>query len=132
MYRALIPIDNSEERARAQATAVAELPGTDEVEAVVLHVFEDEDAAETTSATQMRSGRNAEEVLTEAGVSVEDDSRWGDPAQAILDAANEHDVDAIVLGGRKRSPLGSALFGSVSQAVILDAERPVTVTGSVE
>ncbi|MFB6106996.1 MAG: universal stress protein [Halobacteriaceae archaeon] len=130
MYRVLLPIDDDEDRARAQAEAVAALPSPEEVEAVVMHVFPGEEAAEKTAATQTQSGRTAESILRDAGVRVETESRWGDPAAAIVDAARERDADVIVLGGRKRSALGSALFGSVSQAVTLESDRPVTVTGS--
>jgi hypothetical protein len=59
-------------------------------------------------------------------------SRHGDPPEEIIRAAEEVDADRILLGGRKRSPLGSLLFGSVTQEVMLDTTRPVVVTGGAE
>jgi nucleotide-binding universal stress UspA family protein len=35
-----------------------------------------------------------------------------------------------VMGGRKQSPTSKLLFGSVTQNVILQTDRPVTVTGT--
>lgn len=49
----------------------------------------------------------------------------GDPADQILALADSIDARFVVLGGRKRSPTGKALFGSVTQSVILSADRPV-------
>lgn len=133
MYEILMPVDSSESRGTAQADAISELPcATEEVRATLLHVFEDEDRAETTAPKQIRGGNAARGRLEAAGVGVTEVSRVGDPATEILAAAQEHDVDHVVLGGRKRSPLGSLLFGSVSQAVVLDSERPVTITGDTE
>jgi nucleotide-binding universal stress UspA family protein len=133
MYRVVVPIDSSESRTAAQVETVASLPGADgSVEATLLHVFEDRDTAESTSVTQLRTGGTAEQRLLDRGVAVETASRYGDPAEEILGAAEEVDADLIVLGGRKRSPLGSLLFGSVSQAVTLDATRPVVITGGVK
>mgnify|MGYP006299151639 CR=1 FL=1 len=133
MYRVLVPIDSSEERTAAQVDAVASLPGANEsVEATLLYVFEDRETAESTSVTQLRTGSTAERRLLDRGVAVETESRYGDPAEGIIEVADAMDADLIVLGGRKRSPLGSLLFGSVSQAVTLDATRPVVVTGGVK
>jgi len=53
----------------------------------------------------------------------------GDPADSILDYVDEHDIDMVVIGARKRSPTGKLLFGSVTQSVILHTEIPVVVTG---
>lgn len=131
MYRVLMPIDGSEERALAQARTAAALPEADgEVQVTLLHVFEDRERAEDTSAGQTVAGKEVLTLLDERGVTVEEESRYGDAATEILAAAEETDADLILLGGRKRSPLGSALFGSVSQSVLLDANRPVTITGS--
>lgn len=49
----------------------------------------------------------------------------GDAAAQVLDYADEHDALYIVLGPRKRSPTGKALFGSVAQSILLNADRPV-------
>lgn len=130
-YRVLIPIDSEEERAVAQAQTAARLPVADEeVEVTLLHVFDDTERAKETSVKQLTSGKRAYEELERLGVAVEEMKRPGDPADEILAAADDIGADMIILGGRKRSPLGSLLFGSVSQAVILDAARPVTVTGN--
>ena len=53
--------------------------------------------------------------------------RIGDPAEAILSVAEGNDVRFVVVGGRKRSPAGKALVGSVTQSVLLNSDVP-TVT----
>ena len=130
MYTVLVPVDSSNARATAQAQAAANLPDAAEsVEVQLLHVFGDPDTVATTDPTDVDSVGRAFDRLAEAGVTTERLSRHGDPSTEILAAADDIDADMILLGGRKRSPLGSALFGSVSQQVTLDAERPVVVTG---
>lgn len=49
----------------------------------------------------------------------------GDPADTILEAAEGLEARYVVIGGRRRSPVGKAVFGSTSQDVLLNAERPV-------
>ena len=53
--------------------------------------------------------------------------RVGTPAEEIIDAADRYEPRYLVLGGRKRSPVGKALFGSITQSVLLQVETP-TVT----
>lgn len=48
-----------------------------------------------------------------------------DVAEAVLAVAAEVDATLIVLGIRRRTPVGKLLMGSVAQRVILDAECPV-------
>lgn len=57
----------------------------------------------------------------------------GDAAEALLEYIDDHDARYIVLGGRKRSPVGKVLFGSTAQPVLLNATCPVvTITRSEE
>ncbi len=49
----------------------------------------------------------------------------GDPAQAILDAVEDADEDRIVIGLRRRSPVGKLVMGSVAQTVLLGADCDV-------
>ncbi|QIO23444.1 universal stress protein [Haloarcula sp. JP-L23] len=131
MYQVLLPVDASEERATAQVAATTALPYADEeVEAVVLHVFDTKETAEKTTVEQTPAGKTMVEALRDAGVAVETVTIYGAPEEQIVSIAEEYDVDMIILGGRKRSPLGAFVFGSVSQAVILDSNRPVAITGS--
>jgi nucleotide-binding universal stress UspA family protein len=47
------------------------------------------------------------------------------PAEEILTAADDVDAEMIVIGLRRRSPVGKLFLGSSSQQVILDASCPV-------
>lgn len=131
MYHVLAPIDRDEDRAAAQADAVVRLPdATESVHVTVLYVSEEGEDARETDPANLPAGERIVDRLSEANITVETTRRTGDPARTILDVAAEIGADMIVLGGRKRSPLGTLLFGSVSQSVLLDADRPVTVTGT--
>ncbi len=56
--------------------------------------------------------------------------RSGAMAQAILGEADAVEADAIVLGSRGLSGVGSFLLGSVSHAVVQSADRPVLIVPS--
>ena len=49
----------------------------------------------------------------------------GEPAAEVLEWARERDTRFIVVGGRRRTPAGKALFGSTTQSILLGAETPV-------
>jgi nucleotide-binding universal stress UspA family protein len=54
----------------------------------------------------------------------------GDPATALVDAVETTDADRLYVYGRRRSPVGKAVFGSTLQAVLADAPVPVVVVPS--
>lgn len=51
--------------------------------------------------------------------------RGNDPGDDLVDFAVECEADLIVLGVRRRSPVGKVLLGSTAQQVLLDADCPV-------
>lgn len=48
-----------------------------------------------------------------------------DVAEAVLEAAAQAQADLIIVGVRRRSPVGKLLLGSIAQRVILEAACPV-------
>lgn len=137
MYRVLMPVDTDADRAIGQAEFVVALPAANEsIHTIVLFVFhgEGDELPEELhgfeSATRIRSVRRASEFFDHHGVDHTVIEESGDTAADIIADAETHDVNAIVLGSRKRSPVGKALFGSVTQSVLRNTSRPVVVTGS--
>ena len=51
----------------------------------------------------------------------------GDVADTVLSLAREAGAVLLVIGARRRSPVGKLLLGSVTQTIILEAEMPVMV-----
>jgi nucleotide-binding universal stress UspA family protein len=51
----------------------------------------------------------------------------GDLGERIILLAHEVGADVLVIGARRRSPMGKALLGSAAQTIILGADVPVLV-----
>lgn len=50
-----------------------------------------------------------------------------DVAEAVLDVVGSLDAELLVIGARRRSPVGKLILGSVTQSIILHADAPVLV-----
>lgn len=48
-----------------------------------------------------------------------------DPADEVLLAAEQHNAELIVIGLRKRTPVGKLIMGSTAQRILLEAPCPV-------
>lgn len=127
MYEVLLAVDRDEDRALAQAAAVTDMPiRPADIHATIVHTFEDN--PEGASVSQVLSVRRAKSRLEDADIAVDLVESSGDPAAEIIEAADDQDADLIVLAGRKKTPAGKVLFGSVTQGVILGTDRSVLVT----
>lgn len=130
MYRLLIPVDGSVERAENQARFAASFPcGDESIAAVVAHAPTDDGREEPRAVERVESVEAAVEILDAAGIECEIAEIAVPPEEGIFELASETSFDAIVMGGRKRSPAEKAILGSVTQKVILNTDTPVVVTG---
>ncbi len=89
-------------------------------EARVEDVDPDEVAARRTPVPELR------ERLETAGADVEVRGAVGEAGPAVVELAEGVDADRIVVGGRRRSAAGKAVYGSTSQEVMGSAPCPVT------
>jgi nucleotide-binding universal stress UspA family protein len=71
--------------------------------------------------------RLAAETLAAPGRTVETVTKFGRPADAIVEEAARFRADLVIMGSRGRGPIRSALLGSVSAAVVDRAPCPVLI-----
>jgi nucleotide-binding universal stress UspA family protein len=76
--------------------------------------------AEAGVARAREAGLDPEPVMRMGGGS-------GDVARVLLEIADERDADVIVVGHRGLGRLRAAVLGSVSDALVREASRPVLV-----
>jgi nucleotide-binding universal stress UspA family protein len=74
-----------------------------------------------------RALEGAEALFKAAGVGFERELGSGDPATALLEIAERHHCDLIVMGARGLGFVRAALLGSVSQGVLRTSKIPVTI-----
>jgi nucleotide-binding universal stress UspA family protein len=76
---------------------------------------------------QQEEAATLEQRLQASGVeySLLQQLRGMDAADEVLAAAEEHGADLIVIGLRKRTPVGKMIMGSTSQRVLLQADCAV-------
>jgi nucleotide-binding universal stress UspA family protein len=129
--------DRTEELARA----VSEVAGPTGAQVVLAHIFTDEEFDDVISqldydptgeidpdevAARHAIVRELTEAFDEADIEYSVRGQVDEHGQTIVELANEVDSDRVIVGGRKRSPAGKAVFGSTAQEVMLNAPCPVT------
>ncbi|MGO2037735.1 MAG: universal stress protein [Brevibacterium sp.] len=67
------------------------------------------------------------EELAETGLDYEVQRAGDDLADQIIDLAEDHSAELIVMATRRRSPVVKLLVGSTAQRVLLEAECPVLI-----
>ncbi|ATG50686.1 universal stress protein UspA [Brachybacterium vulturis] len=94
-----------------------------------LLVLASERAPDPRKARGVTDGRPLPERLAETGLEFELRAvpRREDPADDILDAVEQDDVGLVVLGIRRRTPIGKILLGSTSQRVAIESPVPVVL-----
>src|SRR6056297_2114377 len=138
--RLLVPVDGSEQAASAVQFAAETAPGAT---TVLLHVINPAEAGfsaqasvpsfseewyEEQQATAEQRFDELEAAVREAGVDrVERVTEVGRPTKIIVEYADEHDIDQIVMGSHGRSGVSRLLLGSVAEVVVRRASVPVTV-----
>lgn len=103
---------------------------------VVIHVVEAVDL-DNTEAFKAGISDEIADVVAEAGLHNLD---WrlelttakdhSDLAEAILNVVTGVDAQLLVIGARRRTPVGKFLLGSATQSMILNADLPVMVVKS--
>lgn len=140
---AAIERNEKAERVIREARELADAFGED---LHVLHVLSESkfrdlerDAVEESgqSGGRERGEELAAEIASEIAEEVTDDFEAvgliGLVKDEIVRYANEQDARYLVIGGRKRTPVGKAVFGSNTQSVLLNASQSVvTVIGGDE
>lgn len=94
-----------------------------------LLVLASERAPDPRKSRGVTDQRPLDERLAETGLEYELRTvpKRDDPADDILDAIEHDDVILVVLGIRRRTPIGKILLGSTSQRVAIESPVPVVL-----
>lgn len=116
---------------RCSTVALAHVFAADEYDDVRAELDSDPDSELTPDdvAKRYTAIHALGDVMSDSDIEFTCHGRLSDETTAgerIVELVEELDADLVVVGGRKRSPTGKAVFGSVAQEVLLNSPRPVT------
>jgi nucleotide-binding universal stress UspA family protein len=128
VYHVALAVTPDDDHLGDKVEAVADLPdATEAVRVTLVHVHRGDASVESIPAVaEARERLEAADVETEVRGEVDQD-----PTRGLLDAAADLDVDAICVGGRRRSPAGKLQLKPGATEVLLRAEVPVVVAGDL-
>jgi nucleotide-binding universal stress UspA family protein len=130
-----------EDRAKRLAETTIEIAEPTGAHVVLSHVFTEREFEEVIDQLDFSPGesphpsevasrhvttRTVAQSLDAVDVDYEIRGSVGDRGETIVDLANEYGADRVIVGGRRRSPTGKAVFGSTAQEVMLSSPCPVT------
>ncbi|MFB6068998.1 MAG: universal stress protein [Halobacterium sp.] len=132
------------ERVEPMAATTADVAGPTGASVTLAHVFTNQqyrdarvnigadegDVDPDAVARRHETNREIASLLDDAGVDHQIRGRVGEHGESIVELAGDVDADLAVVGGRKRSPTGKAVFGSTAQTVLLSSPCPVTFVRS--
>ncbi|MCG6896986.1 MAG: universal stress protein [Thiocapsa sp.] len=134
----IVPVDGSESSARA-ATFGADLARATNSPLQLLHVYSPtsneimgmahlprERVESISHDSAVAAFAKARAAMNTEGLEVEEKSVWGEPREEIVAAAEATDA-LIVMGRRGLGQVRKLFIGSVSDAVLRNAHRPVTL-----
>jgi nucleotide-binding universal stress UspA family protein len=115
---------------RIALTEAAREASMRQTDLAVLHVVESLDL-DIAAANRSGIADEVDRALADAGLEVEWELHLAtgedNVADAILGLVDTLDAEVLVIGARRRSPVGKFLLGSVTQTLILQADVPVFV-----
>jgi nucleotide-binding universal stress UspA family protein len=121
----LLGFDGSDDSQKAAALA-ASLAQKYDASVIVCHAFGH--MPPTAKPSEVRRVVDpVVERLTKLGINTLVSIPDAVPAQGILDAADEHHVDLIILGSRGRGTFANLLLGSTSERVLRYSKVPVLI-----
>jgi nucleotide-binding universal stress UspA family protein len=135
----LLPMDGSDQSQHALEHVLSEHA---DARITVLHVIDparatygaqagippsSEEWFEAEEARAEKLFENVREQAREAGVEVTTTTQVGQPSRTIVEYAEDHDVDHVVIGSHGRRGLSRVLLGSVAELVVRRSPVPVTV-----
>ncbi|WP_255169441.1 universal stress protein [Natrononativus amylolyticus] len=127
----LVPMDDSEPARAALHHALSLFP---DAEITVIHAVDDL-AAGYSGRPPAAAGEEAEpeffddvdRLAEEYGVAIDRRVVSGTAAEAVLEFADEAEIDQIIMGSRGRSGVSRVLLGSIAEQVARRATVPVTI-----
>ncbi len=127
MYKKILVAVDGSDSARDALEHAAPLARAFGAKLLVVHVASEDQNLDDGRASARKIANAQISAANLEGVEAAPLVAFGDPADRIVEVADEHAVDLIVVGSRGLSGLQSFLLGSVSYNVARRAHRPVLI-----